>query len=75
MSINTTPSKGNPDRMKGYLDGHADGVKCGKDFMKMKACREFSKVIALIAEMHPEVVNSDDDIKTMVNAFLKRLED
>lgn len=75
MSINTTPSKGNPDRMKEYLDGHADGVKCGKDFMKMKACREFSKVIALIAEMHPEVVNSDDDIKTMVNAFLKRLED
>lgn len=75
MSIDATRSEGNTDRMNGYLEGHTDGVKCGKDFMKMKACREFSKVIAIIDEIHPEVVNSDDDIKTMVNAFLKRLEE
>lgn len=72
MSINATRSEGNTDRMNGYLEGYAAGIKCGKDNMKMKACREFLKIIA---EVCPEMVQTDDDIKAMENVFRKRLED
>ena len=46
MSINATCSVGNTDRMNGYLEGYAEGQKCGMNIMKMKACREFSKILA-----------------------------
>lgn len=72
MSINTTCPVGNTDKMNGYLEGYAAGIKCCKEIMKMKARRKFSKIIA---EICPEMVKSDDDIKTMVNVFLKRLEE
>ena len=70
MSINATRSEGNTDRMNGYLEGYASGQKCGSEIMKMKACREFSKIIA---EICPEFV--EDDIDKMKAIFSKRLKE
>jgi L-rhamnose mutarotase len=72
MIANVTHSEGNTDKMYGYLDGHTDGQKHGMDIMKMKACREFSKILS---EICPEMVQTDEDIKAMENVFRKRLED
>ena len=72
MSIDATRSEGNTDKMYGYLEGHTDGIKRGMENMKMKACREFSKIIG---EICPEIVRTDDDIKAMENVFRKRLEE
>jgi hypothetical protein len=70
MSINSTRSEGNTDRMNGYLEGYASGQKCGSEIMKMKACREFSKIIA---EFCPEF--TEDYINKMEAIFRKRLEE
>ena len=74
MSINATRSEGNTDRMNGYLagyaKGYASGQKCGSEIMKMKACREFSKIIA---ELCPHFTK--EDIDSVETAFRKRLED
>jgi hypothetical protein len=72
MSIDATRSEGNTDKMDGYLEGYADGYKRGMENMKMKACREFSKILG---EICPEMVRTDDDIKAMENVFRKRLEE
>lgn len=72
MSINATRSVGNTDRMKGYLDGYANGYQRGMKIMKMKACREFSKILS---EICSEMVVTKDDIKTMEQVFRKRLEE
>lgn len=72
MSINTTRSEVNTNKMYGYLEGHADGMKHGMAIMKTKACREFSKILI---ELCPEMVQTDEDIKAMENVFRKRLED
>ena len=72
MGIDATRSEGNTDKMCGYLEGHADGIKRGMENMKMKACREFSKILG---EICPEMVRTDDDIKAMENVFRKRLEE
>ena len=70
MSINATRPGGNTDRMKGYLEGYAAGIKCSKEIMKIKACREFSKIIAEICPQYTE-----DYIDTMEIIFRKRLEE
>ena len=72
MSINATRSEGNTDRMNGYLEGYASGQKCGSEIMKMKACREFSKILADICI---EFADSEDYIKEMEDVFRKRLEE
>ena len=72
MGINATRSVGNTDKMYGYLEGHADGLKHGKENMKATACREFIKILGDIC---PEMVRTDDDIKAIKNLFLKRLEE
>ena len=72
MSINATRSEVNTDRMNGYLEGYASGQKCGSEIMKMKACREFSKILADIC---PEFADSEDYIKEMEDVFRKRLEE
>ena len=70
MSINATRSEGNTDKMNGYLEGFVDGQKQGMEIMKMKACREFSKIIA---ELCPHFTK--EDIDSVETAFRKRLED
>lgn len=70
MSINATRSEGNTDKMNGYLEGFVDGQKRGMEIMKMKACREFSKIIAEICPQYTE-----DYIGTMEIIFRKRLEE
>ena len=72
MSIDATRSEGNTDKMYGYLEGYASGQKCGSEIMKIKACREFSKILG---EICPEMIRTDDDIKAMENVFRKRLEE
>lgn len=72
MSIDATRSDGNTDKMNGYLEGYAGGQKCGSEIMKMKACREFSTILADIC---PEFADSEDYIKEMENVFRKRLEE
>lgn len=72
MSINATRSEGNTDRMNGYLEGYAAGIKSCKEIMKMKACREFSKILADICI---EFADSEDYIKEMEDVFRKRLEE
>ena len=72
MSIDATRPGGNTDRMNGYLEGYAAGIKCSKEIMKMKACREFSKILADIC---PEFADSEDYIKEMEAIFRKRLEE
>ena len=72
MSIDATRSEGNTDKMYGYLEGYADGYKRGMKNMKMKACREFSKILADIC---PEFADSEDYIKEMETIFRKRLEE
>lgn len=72
MSIDATRSEGNTDKMYGYLEGHADGLKCGKENMKIKACREFSTILADICV---EFSDSEDYIKEMEAIFRKRLEE
>lgn len=73
MSVDATRSEGNTDRMNGYLEGHADGIKHGMGIMKTKACREFSKILADIYDFCPEF--AEDDIKEMETIFRKRLEE
>jgi L-rhamnose mutarotase len=72
MIANVTHSEGNTDKMYGYLEGHVAEIKRGMENMKMKACREFSKILG---EICPEMVQTNDDIKTMENVFRKRLEE
>lgn len=72
MSINATRSEGNTDRMNGYLEGYAAGIKSCKEIMKMKACREFSTILADIC---PEFAESEDYINKMEAIFRKRLEE
>lgn len=72
MSIDVTYPGINTDKLSGYLEGYANGVKCSKEIMKMKACREFSKILG---EICPEMVLTDDDIKAMENIFRKRLDE
>jgi hypothetical protein len=71
MSINATRSESNPDRMNGYLEGYAAGIKCSKEIVKMKACREFSKIIA---EICPELLGYGAMAAEWENEFRKRLE-
>ena len=73
MSINATRSEGNTDRMNGYLEGYAAGIKSCKEIMKMKACREFSKILAIIAEICPNF--TEEDINSVETTFRKRLEE
>lgn len=70
MGIDATRSEGNTDRMHGYLEGHTDGIKRGMENMKMKACREFSKIIA---EICPHFTK--EDIDSVETVFRKRLEE
>ena len=72
MSINATRSVGNTDKLNGYLEGYVNGQKRGMEIMKMKARREFSKILS---EICPEMVVTKDDIKTMEQVFRKRLEE
>lgn len=72
MSINATRSEGNTDRMNGYLEGFVDGQKQGMEIMKIKACQEFSTILADICI---EFADSEDDIKEMETIFRKRLEE
>lgn len=72
MSVNATRSVGNTDKMNGYLEGFVDGQKQGMEIMKMKACREFSTILADICV---EFSDSEDDIKEMEQIFRKRLEE
>ena len=72
MSINATRSAGNTDKMNGYLEGYVDGQKCGMEIMKIKACREFSTILADICV---EFSDSEDNIKEMEIIFRKRLEE
>lgn len=72
MSIDATRSVIITDKLSGYLEGHSEGLKCGMEIMKNKACREFSKILT---EICPEMVRTDDDIKAMENVFRKRLEE
>lgn len=73
MSIIVTPYKykESPNKLKGYLQGLADGQKRGMEAMKIFACVEFIKILR---EICPEMVQTDDDIKTMKKIFLERLE-
>ena len=72
MSVDTTRSEGNIDKMSMYLEGFIDGQKQGMELMKIKACREFSKILADICV---EFSDSEDDIKEMEQIFRKRLEE
>ena len=72
MSINATRSESNPDKLHGYLQGLLNGQKRGMEIMKMKACREFSTILADIC---PEFADSEDYIKEMEDVFRKRLEE
>lgn len=70
MRVDATRSEGNTDRMYGYLEGYARGQKCGSEIMKMKACREFSKIIA---EICPHFTK--DDVDALETVFRKDLEE
>ena len=73
MSISPTPYRynENPNKLKGYLQGLADGQKRGMEAMKIFACVEFIKILR---EICPEKVQTDDDIRALKNDFLKRLD-
>lgn len=73
MSISPTPYKykENPNNLKGYLQGIVDGQKRGMEAMKIFACVEFIKILR---EICPEMVQTDDDIRTLKKDFLKRLD-
>lgn len=66
-----SPFLGNANNINGYLQGLTDGQKRGMEAMKIFACVEFIKILK---EICPEKVQTDDDIRTMKNVFLKRLE-
>lgn len=66
-----SPFLGNANNINGYLQGLADGQKRGMEAMKIFACVEFIKILR---EICPEVVQTDDDIRTLKSDFLKRLE-
>lgn len=72
MSIDATRSETNTDKLNGYLEGYANGVKCSKEIMKMKACREFSKILG---EICPEMLGYGAMAAEWENEFKKRLED
>lgn len=72
MGIDATRSEGNTEKLIGYLEGNAAGIKRGMEIMKKIACQEFSKILS---EICPEMVQTDDDTKAMENVFRKRLEE
>jgi hypothetical protein len=72
MSINATRSEGNTDKMNGYLEGYANGQQRGMEIMKIKACQEFSTILADICI---EFADSEDYINKMEAIFRKRLEE
>jgi hypothetical protein len=72
MGVDATRSEGNTDKLSGYLEGHSEGLKCGSEIMKMKACREFSKIIA---EICPELLGHGAMAAKWENEFRKRLEE
>lgn len=71
MSIDATRSVVNTDKINGYLEGFVNGQKQGMEIMKIKACQEFSTILADICI---EFADSEDDIKEMETIFCKRLE-
>jgi hypothetical protein len=72
MGIDATRSETNTEKLIGYLEGNTAGIIRGMEIMKMKACREFSKILG---EICPEMVKTEDDIKAMESVFRKRLEE
>lgn len=70
MGIDATRSVGNTDKLSGYLEGHSEGLKCGMEIMKNKACRNFSKILTEICPQYTE-----DYIGTMEIIFRKKLEE
>ena len=71
MSINATRSEGNTDRMYGYLEGYADGLKCGKENMKNKACRVFQEMLM----KYNKYFGDNIPMEEWENEFRKRLEE
>lgn len=72
MGIDATRSEGNTEKLNGYLEGLVDGQKRGIEIMKMKACREFSKIIV---ELCPELLGYGAMVVEQENEFRKRLEE
>ena len=72
MGIDATRSGGNTDKLSGYLDGHSEGLKCGMEIMKNKACRNFSKILT---EICPELLGYGAMVVEWENEFRKRLEE
>jgi hypothetical protein len=72
MGIDATRSETNTEKLIGYLEGNTAGIIRGMEIMKMKACREFSKILG---EICPEMVQTEDDIKAMESVFRKMLEE
>ena len=72
MGIDATRSVGNTDKLNGYLEGYVEGQKIGMEIMKIKACREFSTILA---DIYPEFADSECDIASMETIFRKRLEE
>ena len=72
MGIDATRSGGNTDKLSGYLEGHSEGLKCGMEIMKNKACRNFSKILT---EICPELLGYGAMAAKWENEFRKRLEE
>lgn len=71
--VNHESRKHYPGIEKSYLfEGYARSQKCGSEIMKMKACREFSKIIA---EICPELLGYGAMVVEWENEFRKRLEE
>lgn len=72
MSIDATRSTGNTDKLSGYLEGHADGVKCGMENMKKKACEIYKKHLI---KYNPGLKAFPTMLDEAVNIFRKQLEE
>ena len=72
MSIDATRSVINTDKMSGYLEGHKDGLKCGMEIMKIKACKVFQE---MLVELCPELLGYGAIAVGWENDFKKRLEE
>ena len=72
MGIDATRSTGNTDKLSGYLEGHADGVKCGMENMKKKACEIYKKHLI---KYTPGLKASPTMLDEAVNIFRKQLEE